>query len=202
LPRNGTGRQIAMRFSRIVPASGLTVALLAAFSGVAAADGKMPQMDFANPLTLSQVIWMAVIMIVLYLLVAYWGLPRLGGVIENRKQRITDDLEAASRARSEASRIVAEFEQAIRDAHSEGQAAIARAMAAAKDKAHVEEEALKARLEADLARAKAEIEKTRHAAVAVIRPVAEDVARTLVERLTGRSADRSVIGRALDAAQR
>ena len=162
----------------------------------------MPQMDFANPLTLSQVVWMAVIMIVLYLLVAYWGLPRIGGVIENRKRRIADDLEAASQSRSAASHIVAEFEQAIRDAHNEGQAAIARAMAHAKDKARVEEESLKARLEADLARAKAEIEQTRHAAVAVIRPVAEDVARTLVERLTGRPADRGAIGRALDTAQR
>ncbi len=162
----------------------------------------MPQMDFANPLTLSQVVWMAAIMVVLYLLVAHWGLPRIGSVIENRKRRIADDLEAASQSRNAASRIVAEFEQAIRDAHDEGQAAIARAMADAKDKARVEEESLKARLEADLARAKSEIEQTRHAAVAVIRPVAEDVARTLVERLTGRPADRSAIGRALDSAQR
>jgi F-type H+-transporting ATPase subunit b len=191
-----------MRFSRIVTASGLAAALSVASSGIAVAEGQMPQMDFANPLTLSQVVWMAVIMIVLYLLVAYWGLPRIGGVIENRKRRIADDLEAASQSRSAASQIVAEFEQAIRDAHNEGQAAIARAMADAKDKARVEEESLKARLEADWARAKAEIEQTRHAAVAVIRPVAEDVARTLVERLTGRPADRSAIGRALDTAQR
>ncbi|MGH7715721.1 MAG: F0F1 ATP synthase subunit B [Vulcanimicrobiaceae bacterium] len=197
-----TSRRIAMRFSRIITASGLAVALSAASSSIAVAEGKMPQMDFANPLTFSQVVWMAVIMIVLYVLVAHWGLPQIGGVIESRKRRIADDLEVASRARTEASRIVADFEQAIRDAHSESQAAIARAMANAKEKAHLEEETLKTRLEADLARVKSEIEQTRRAAVAVIRPVAEDVARTLVERLTGRPADRTAIGRALDTAQR
>lgn len=162
----------------------------------------MPQMDFANPLTVTQIGWMAVIMIVLYVLMARWALPRIGGVIENRNRRITDDLEAASQARREASRVVAELEQAIHDARSEGQAAIARAMADAKDKARAEEEALKARLEAEVARAKVEIEQTRNAGLAVIRPVAEELARTLVERLTGRSVERAVIDQALDAAER
>lgn len=166
------------------------------------AGSAMPQMDFADPLTLSQVIWMAAIMIVLYVLMARWALPQLGGVIENRKRRIDDDLEVATRARTEASRIVAEVEQAIRNAHSEGQAAIASAMAGAKDKVWIEEEVLKARLDAELNRAKGEIEQTRRAALGVLRPVAEDVARALVERLTGRPAERAVIGQALDAAQR
>lgn len=161
----------------------------------------MPQMNFANPLTLSQVIWMAVIMIVLYALMARWALPQLDKVIENRKRRIADDLDAASQARTEASRLIAEVERAIREAHAEGQAAIASAMNEAKDKARTEEEAVKARLEADLARAKEEIEQTRRAAVAVIRPVAEDVVRTLVERLTGRAAERAAIAQALDVAQ-
>ena len=191
-----------MRFARFATVTGLAVALLAAFSDVAMAESAMPQMDFSNPLTLAQVIWMAVIMLVLYVLMARWALPQLGGVIENRKRRIDDDLKAATQARTEATRIVAEVEQAIRNAHSEGQAAIATAMAGAKDKVRIEEEALKARLDAELNRAKGEIEQTRRAALAVLRPVAEDVTRALVERLTGRPAERVVIGQALDAAQR
>ncbi|MGH6968166.1 MAG: hypothetical protein ACREEL_02925 [Stellaceae bacterium] len=159
-------------------------------------------MDFADPLTFAQVIWMAVIMIVLYVLMARWALPQLGSVIENRKRRIDEDLKAASQARTEATRVVAEVEQAIRNAHSEGQAAIASAMAEAENKTRAESDKLKARLDADLARAKAEIEQTRRAALAVLRPVAEDVARALVERLTGRHAERAAVAQALDAAQR
>ncbi|MDE2164830.1 MAG: F0F1 ATP synthase subunit B [Alphaproteobacteria bacterium] len=191
-----------MRFSRSATVTGLTVALSAAFSTVAAAEGEMPQMNFANPLTFAQVVWMAAIMIVLYVLMARWALPRIGTVIENRKRRIDDDLDAAMQARTEANRVIAELERAIREAHAEGRAAIAGAMNDAKDKARIEEDALKARLEADLAHAKEEIEQTRRAAVAVIRPVADDVVRTLVERLTGRPAERAAIDRALDAVQR
>lgn len=191
-----------MRFARAATVTGLAVALSAAFSGVAMATSAMPQMDFTDPLTFAQVVWMAVIMIVLYVLMARWALPQLGGVIENRKRRIDDDLDAATRARTEATRIVAEVEQAIRAAHGEGQAAIANATAGAKDKVRVEEETLKARLDTELNRAKGEIEQSRRAALAVLRPVAEDVARALVERLTGRPAERAVIGQALDTAQR
>ncbi len=191
-----------MRFARSATVAGLAVALSTASASAIAAESAMPQMDFADPLTFAQVIWMAVIMIVLYVLMARWALPQLGSVIENRKRRIDEDLKAASQARTEATRVVAEVEQAIRNAHSEGQAAIASAMAEAENKTRAESDKLKARLDADLARAKAEIEQTRRAALAVLRPVAEDVARALVERLTGRHAERAAVAQALDAAQR
>lgn len=191
-----------MHFSRSATITGIVVAASAASSGVAMAASEMPQMDFLDPLTVTQIVWMAVIMIVLYVLMAHWALPQLDQVIEDRKRRIAGDLDAASQARTEANRIVAELERAIREAQAEGQAAIARAMNDAKDKARTEEEALKARLEADLARVRGEIEQSRRAAVAVIRPVAEDVARTLIERLTGRPAERAAIDQALDAVQR
>jgi F-type H+-transporting ATPase subunit b len=191
-----------MRLSRSVTAIGLAAALSAASSGAAMAGSEMPQMNFEDPLTVIQVAWMAVIMVVLYLAMARWALPQIGKVMEDRKQRIADDLEAASQARTEAGRIVEELERAIRKAQNEGRAAIASAMQDAKEKARAEEDVLKARLEADLARVKEEIEQTRRAAVAVIHPVAEDIVRTLVERLTGRPAERAVIGQALDAAQR
>ena len=191
-----------MRFARSGTIAGLAVALSTASASAIAAESAMPQMDFADPLTLAQVVWMAVIMIVLYILMARWALPQLGGVIENRKRHIDGDLEAATQARTEASRIVAEVEQAIRNAHSEGQAAIASAIVGAKDNVRIEEEALKGRLDAELNRAKGEIEQTRRAALAVLRPVADDVARALVERLTGCPAERTTIAQALDAAQR
>ncbi|MGH6988472.1 MAG: hypothetical protein ACREE3_01150 [Stellaceae bacterium] len=195
-------RLAAMRFPRLATATLLAAALSTASSGVASAASQMPQMDFADPLTLSQVGWMAVIMIVLYILMARWALPRIGSVIENRKRRIADDLEVALEARTEATRVASEFDQAIRRAHDEGLAKIASMMADAKDKNRAEAETLHARLEADLARAKGEIEQSRRAAVSVIRPVVEDVTRALVERLTGRPAEQAAIDQAVDAAQR
>ena len=72
-------------------------ALLAALlllPAAAMAEG-MPQLDFANPLTTSQVVWGAVIFIVLYLLLSRVGLPRVGAVLEERARHIASDLETA-----------------------------------------------------------------------------------------------------------
>jgi F-type H+-transporting ATPase subunit b len=192
----------AMRLSRSAATAGLAVAGSAAFAGAALAASKMPQMNFADSLTLTQVIWMAAIMIAFYFLMARWALPRIGGVIETRKQRIASDLEAALAARREADRTVAELDRAIREAHEESRAVIDRTMAEAKDKARAEADMLHGRLETELARAKEEIEQTRREAVAVIRPVVEEVTRALVERLTGRPAERAAVDRAVDAIQR
>ena len=73
-----------------------TIGLLSIAPSAALADGTMPQMDFTNPLTLDQVGWMAVILVVLYLVLSRWGLPQIGKVIEHREAVIAQDLAAAN----------------------------------------------------------------------------------------------------------
>ena len=43
----------------------------------------------------SQLIWLALAFILLYVLMAKWALPQVGRVIENRQKRIADDIAAA-----------------------------------------------------------------------------------------------------------
>ena len=62
--------------------------------GVAHAEG-MPQLDFANPLTTSQVVWGAIIFALLYFVLSRFALPRVAEVIEQRAQHIAADLETA-----------------------------------------------------------------------------------------------------------
>ena len=55
----------------------------------------MPQLDLATfP---PQLIWLAITFVALYLVMAYAGLPRMGGIIEKRRARIADDLDKAQR---------------------------------------------------------------------------------------------------------
>ena len=68
---------------------------------VARAEG-MPQLDFANPLTTSQVVWGVIIFAVLYVLLARIGLPKVGEVIEQRARHIAADLETAQKSKAQA----------------------------------------------------------------------------------------------------
>lgn len=167
--------------------------------GAALAEGKMPQMDFANPLTGAQVVWMAVIMIVLYFLLSRWALPQLGSVIENRRSRISGDLETARRAREESEHMIVELNLAIRNAREASQAAIAEAVNTAKGHAREQAAALNAKLDEQVGKAEAEIEAARGQAVAALPPAAREVTATLLERLTGETADPIRVDQALAA---
>ncbi|MBV8526208.1 MAG: F0F1 ATP synthase subunit B', partial [Acetobacteraceae bacterium] len=104
--------------------SRLIVVVLVTIPMAAQAQG-MPQLNFRNPLTTSQVIWMFVIFFVFYLLIAHWGLPRVASVLEERESAINADLEAARLAKEQSDHAVTELLQTTAHARAEAQAAIA-----------------------------------------------------------------------------
>lgn len=190
-----------MRRSTIRAASrALAAALMLAASGAHAEGSKLPQMDFTNPLTIAQIGWMAAILLVLYLVLARWGLPRIGGVIAQRTGRIKADLDAAQKAREDAQAAIRALDAAIREARAQSDRTVADAVDAAKARAHAEQAASNAKLEARLAEAEAEIARARGEAMAALLPIAADVASGLFTRITGHAPDRAALDRALLAA--
>jgi F-type H+-transporting ATPase subunit b len=162
-----------------------TAILLALAPSAALAEGTMPQMDFANPLTSYQVLWMAVILVVLYLLLSRWGLPQVGKVLENRAAVIARDLAAARAAKLEADKAVAQLNATITQARGTAQAEVAKAVATAKADATATAAALAAKLDAKLAESEAQIAATKAAALAAIKPVAAEAASSILLKLTG-----------------
>lgn len=165
----------------------------------------MPQLDFANPLTLRQLIWGAVIFIVFYLLASRSALPRVASVLEQRASHIARDLESAQQAKTRSDAAAAEVTAAIAGARAEAQAAINAALDEAKAAAAKEAEALNARLEKQLAEAETQIAAARDQAMRALRQVATDTATTVITRLTGAAPDPAqldgAIGTALAARQ-
>ena len=157
----------------------------------------MPQLDFANPLTTSQVVWMFLIFLALYLALRNWALPMVGSVIEAREQRIQGDLETARRAKEEADRAAAEVLERGRTASSEAQAEIARAVAAAKAEAEARAKADSEQLDKQLAEAEQRIHAAREQAMGALRQVAAETALSVVSRLTGAEPDRARVDAAV-----
>jgi len=166
---------------------------------VAARANGMPQIDFANPLTISQVVWGAIIFVALYLLLSRWGLPQVAGVLEQRTATIAGDLEAARGAKARADAAIEELMRATREAHANAQAEIAAAVAAAKQAADAEAARLNARLDAQLTEAEQRIAQARGAALGALEEIAAATANELVTRLAGPVIQRSAIDRAVSA---
>jgi F-type H+-transporting ATPase subunit b len=156
----------------------------------AAMASGMPQLDFANPLTISQVEWGAGIFVLLYFLLSRLGLPQVARVLEERGTRIAGDLETAHAAKARADGAVSEMTETTAKARAEAQAAINAALDKAKAEAAQQAAVLNEKLETQLKQAEASIATARNTAMAALREVATETATTVISRLTGAAPDR------------
>ena len=187
-------------FRRIALASAGGGAGLTTIPMAAMAEGGLPQLDFANLLTSYQVLWGAVIFVLLYILARWTALPQVESVLRARATRIASDLDGArdARARAEAGEKAAA--EATAKARAEAQAAINTALDTAKQAAAAQAAVLNERLDAQLKQAEGEISAARGAALSALPSVASDTAMALVARLTGVAPDAARLGAAIDAA--
>lgn len=176
--------------------------LLAAFlllPTAAWAEG-MPQLDFKNPLTFSQITWGAVIFILFYILAARSALPGVASVLQERATHIARDLENAHQAKTASDKAAEEAAAAAAKARAEAQAAINAALDKAKAEAAEQAAALNERLERQLQEAETQIAAARAAAMGALRQVATETASTVITRLTGAPPDPARLNGAIGTA--
>lgn len=171
------------------------LAWAASSAGGPPVDG-MPQLAFGHPvqgpLLIGQVVWQVIIFFALSLVLAFVALPRLGAVIENRRQRIESDLEAARAAMQSAEAAIAAQREATQSARNEAQVAVNSAMQAAQQEMDAKAEALNAALAKQIAEAEARIDQGRKSALGAVRQVAGETVEALLSKL-GASADASKV---------
>jgi F-type H+-transporting ATPase subunit b len=175
----------------------IAAALAAAALPAAAHAETMPQLNFANPLTFGQAVWLLVIFFVLYIFVKDWGLPQVAVVLEARSATIKSDLDAAHAAMRSADAAAADVAEQTGLARAEAQSRIAAAVEAAKQKAAAEAAAINARLDAQLAESEAQIGRARTAAMSALRSVATDTTQLIIDRLVGAHAAPDAVARAV-----
>jgi len=148
----------------------------------------------------SQIVWLVIFFVALYLLIARVAVPRISGILEQRTKRIEDDFAEAQRDKEQSEAALVAYEKALADARSRAQAI----GADIRDKVHAESEAnrktLEAKLNAQLVEAETSIGATKSAAMANVRGIAVDAASAIVERLTGAAPAAPAVAAAVDDA--
>ncbi len=151
----------------------------------------------------SQLIWLVVAFVLLYVLMTKWALPRVGAIIEGRQKSIDDDIAAAGALKAQSDEAVAAYEKALADARSRAQAIANETRDKQAAAAEVRRKALEDELNAKLADAEKAIATTKTAAMTNVRGIAEDAARAIVERLIGAApSDQAVTAAVADALKR
>lgn len=160
--------------------------------GLAAeAKGGLPQLnvhDFAP-----QLIWLFASFVVLYWLMAWVALPKVGGVIEERAQRIQRDLDEAARLKGETEKALADYEASLTSARTRA-GGIAKDI---RDKLNAEVEAERVRVEKQVASRLADAEKRiqdlKSRALNDVGQIATETAEAILGQLQGKPAARAAV---------
>jgi len=133
----------------------------------------------------SQLVWLAIAFVLLYVLMWKLALPRVAKIIDNRQKRIEDDIADAGKLKTQSDEAVAAYEKALADARARAQTIANETRDKQAVAAETRRKTLEGELNAKLAEAEKTIAATKTAAMLNVRSIAEDATRAIVERLIG-----------------
>ena len=135
----------------------------------------------------SQLVWFTLTFVVLYLLMSRIALPRIGSILEARRQRIDGDLAEAARLKDESDAAIASYEKSLADARARAQMLANETRVKEAAAAEAARKSLDAKLNERIAAAERAIAQTKAAAMTNVGSIAAEAATTIVERLIGAS---------------
>ena len=165
----------------------IAIALPAFMSAKAFATGAsepgLPQLDIATwP---SQLFWLVMLFGAGYLVMAKIVTPRIGAVLEERRQTVSGDLEKARNASAEAAKIRADYESDLENARSGAAEYAKQAVAEAAKKADDADAKITQKLAKKVVKAETKLVEAKSSAMDSLNDVAAGAAVSTVVALTG-----------------
>ncbi|QQR38146.1 F0F1 ATP synthase subunit B family protein [Devosia rhizoryzae] len=140
----------------------------------------------------SQLLWLAITFGALYVVMSRVALPRLGGILENRKALIDADLAAADADRAKTDAAIASYETALAAAKSNAQAIATQTREAINADLAAKRAAAETDLASKVSAAEARIAGTKAEALTHVDEIAAETAQAVVAQLVGDVSPESV----------
>ena len=174
----------------------LTIALLAIKTDLFAAEAGMPQLD--PTYWASQAFWLILIFTVLYISIAKFYLPKIKNNLDNRENKIKDDLDDANKFKELSEARLKDYEKILEDAKKEV------------IKIHLDQKNLldkdiqskkvtmEKEIENEILKAQKEIDELKKSSLSDIRSISENIASSIIENISGDKLNESSIKAAVE----
>jgi F-type H+-transporting ATPase subunit b len=133
----------------------------------------------------SQLFWLVITFALLYLLMSRVALPRIGFVVEQRAQKVAQDIDVARTAGAEAAALQSGYEAGMAMARTAARETLASATAAAQAAQTAALAGQNKQLVARVQQSESAIAAAKQAALASITPAAQAIANDVTKKLTG-----------------
>lgn len=148
----------------------------------------------------SQLLWLAITFGIFYWIMKNVAMPRIAGILEDRKDRIAGDLSEANRLKDETDAAIAAYEQALAEARNKAHSIAHDTRAKLKAEQEARREKAESELNEKLQAAEVQIAGIKTEALSQIGDIAGDTTSALVEQLIGKAPTKTDLTKALKSA--
>ena len=159
------------------------VTIIANEQNLFAAEAGMPQLD--PKYWASQAFWLILVFSILYVSVAKFYLPKIKDNLDNRENKIKEDLEAANKFKDLSEIKLKEYEQILEDVkkevikiHLESKSKLDKDIRTKKDTMEKE-------IENEISKAQKEIAELKKSSISDIQNISKDIASNIIENISG-----------------
>ena len=174
----------------------LIIAILAIQTNLFAAEAGMPQLD--PTYWASQAFWLILVFTILYISIAKFYLPKIKNNLDDRENKIEEDLNAANKFKDLSELKLKEYEKILENSkkeviklHLEAKNKLIKDIQAKKDV--VEKE-----IEIEITKAQKEITELKKSSMSDIQNISKDLASNIIENISGDKLNESSIKAAVD----
>ena len=168
--------------------------------GSAFAAGNMPQLVPED--MLPQVVWLAILFGVLYLLMAVVAVPRISATLQARDAKISGDLAAAEKANEDARALIENYHQRLSQARESARGLTREREEADAAAATARLTQLSERIGGQIADAEKRIGEQKASALSGLEQMAIDVAQSAYAKLVGQPADAGALNAKITSAMK
>ena len=170
---------------------GIIIALIAIQNNLFAAEVGMPQLD--PKYWASQAFWLILVFTILYFSIAKFYLPKIKNNLENRENRIKDDLDDANKFKELSETKLKEYEKILEDAKKE----IIKIQLDSKNKLdkdiQTKKLAVEKEIEKEITKSQKAINDLKKNSISDIQKISENIASDIIEKISGDKLNESSI---------
>ena len=174
----------------------LIIAILAIQTNLFAAEAGMPQLD--PTYWASQAFWLILIFTILYISIAKFYLPKIKNNLDDRDNKIKEDLDSANKFKELSELKLTEYEKILENSkrevikiHFESKNKLDKDIQAKKDMMEKE-------IEAQITKAQKEIAELKKNSISDIQNISKDLTSSIIENISGEKLNESSITAAVE----
>ena len=174
----------------------LLIALVAINTGLFAAEAGMPQLD--PTFWASQAFWLILVFAILYISISKFYLPKIKDNLDNRENKIKEDLENANKFKEQSEAKAKEYESILEKAKKEVLKIHFESKSILDKNIKSKKESMEKEIEKEILKAQKEILELKKNSISSIQSISESIVSNIIENISGDKLNESSIKATVD----